>query len=76
MYSSLDASAQYTCASLAMHGDVVECILEMCRCTGPAVDKWNCDARLSVHKDIKCVCQQTNDLRKVISNFERVPDKD
>ena len=43
MYSSLDASAHYTCASLAMQGDVIECILEMCRRTGPAVDRWGCD---------------------------------
>ena len=76
MYSSLDATAPYTYASLEMQGDVIESILERCRDTGPSVDKQDRDERLAVHKDISIVCKQTDELRKVISNFERVPDKD
>ena len=74
MYTSLDVSAHYSYASLYMQGDVIECILERCRESGPAVDKDTIAHRVAANNDLKFVCMQVEELRKVISDYQRVPD--
>ena len=76
MYPSSDVNAHYSYASLSMQGDVIECILEPCRETGPAVDKDTVTHRVAANKDLKVVCMQVKQLRKVISDYQQVPDSE
>ena len=76
LYTSLEASAPYTYTTLSMQGDVVETILELCRYTGPSVPKHDIEELVAVNKAIKTMCNAINGLRRVISNFEQVPDSE
>ena len=76
IYASLDPSAHYSYPSLSMQGDVIECILEACRETGPVVDKDTIAQRVAANKELKFVCEHVEELRKVICNYQRVSDSE
>jgi hypothetical protein len=75
-YSSLHPTAACTTTTKGMRGDVVECILCMCRETGPSIPQLERADRLAVHAYVKELCEKVEKLRKIISGYEQIPDSE